>query len=91
MILKTTSPPSLPLGNDIGEWCLSGLAWTSARPVPYQFIRAPFLKNYSGAEVSQRFGPFLNSVIYEEFSNRLPIVAANYHDISNIGVRRNLL
>ena len=91
MILKTTSASSFPLGNDIGESCLSGLTWTSARPIPQGFIRAPFLKDFSGTEVGQCFGPFLNSVIYEEFSNPLQIGAANYHDISNIGVRRNLL
>ena len=84
MILKTTSPPSLPPGNDIGESCLSGLTWTSARSIPQRFTQVPFLKDRSGTEVSRSFGPFLNSVIYEEFSNWLQTIAANQQDITSV-------
>ena len=49
------------------------------------------MKDLSGTEISQNFGPLLNSRIYEKFSNWLHIGALKHHDIPNIGVRRNLL
>ena len=49
------------------------------------------MKDLSGTEISQNFGPLLNSRIYEKFSNWLHIGALKHHDSPNIGVRRNLL